>query len=94
MKKSSFIIVFLVGLIVVLSVAKAVVYNRVSTSGTVISKIEEDINFYKTQNTILSEKLLISSSLTTVAAKAERMGFVKDNSVLTISASKPLAVNQ
>lgn len=94
MKKSSFTIIFLIGLVIILSVAKAVVYNRLSTSGTVIGKIEEEINFYKTQNTILSEELLTSSSLMTVALKAERMGFIKENSVLAIRASKPLAVNQ
>lgn len=93
MKKSTIIIIFLAGLVVALSVVKAIAYNRLSTSGVFISKIEKEINSYKTQNAILSEKLLTSSSLTHVLAKAEELGFVKDSSLLILKAL-PLAAKQ
>lgn len=95
MKKPALIVIFLVGLIVVLSMAKAVVYNKLSTSGEFVGEVEEQISFYKTQNAILSEELLASSSLTSIVAKAQELGFAsKDQSLLVIKTSGPLAVKR
>ena len=95
MKKPALIIIFLIGIIVSLSFLKVVVYNRLSTSGVFVSKIEEEISFYKTQNAILSEELLTSSSLINIAAKASELGFTnKDQSLLVIKTSRSLAVKQ
>ena len=95
MKKPAFIIIFLIGLIVVLSVVKAIVYNRLSTSGVFVAEAEERISFYKTQNAILSEDILTSSSLTNILAKAEELGFTnKDQSLLVLKTSRPLAVKR
>lgn len=93
MKKPYFIIIFLIGLIITLSVIKVIVYNRLSTSGVFVGKVEEEINFYKTQNAILSEDLLILSSLTNIASHATELGFVKENSSLVVlKTSRPLAI--
>lgn len=93
MKKPILIIIFLLGLIVVLSMVKAVMHNRLSTSGVFVGKVEEEINLYKTQNAILSEELLILSSLTNIAAKATELGFIKENSsLLVLKTSRPLAL--
>lgn len=93
MKKPSFIIIFLLGLIITLSMVKAIVYNRLSTSGVFVGKVEEEIGFYKTQNAILSEKLLISSSLTNIFTKATELGFAKYDSLMVLK-TLPLAVKQ
>ena len=95
MRKPALVIIFLIGLIVVLSVAKGIIYNKLSTSGIFVGKLEEQISFYKTQNAILSEELLASSSLTNIAAKAQELGFAnKDKSLLVIKTSRPLAVKK
>ncbi len=95
MKKPSLIIIFLLGLIVVLSVVKVIVYNRLATSGAFVGEVEEQISFYKTQNAILSEELLASSSLTSIITKASELGFTnEDQSLLVLKRSRPLAVKQ
>lgn len=94
MKKPAFIITLLLGLVIILSVAKVVVYNRLSTSGVFVSKIEGEINSLKTQNAILSEKLLTQSSLTNISEKAEKLGFVRENSLMVLKTSEPLAIRQ
>ena len=95
MKKSSLIITVLIGLIVVLSVVKAVVHNRLSTEGVFVAELEKKISFYKTQNAILSEDLLTSSSLTNIKDIALELGFInKDQSLLVLKTSRPLAVKQ
>ena len=92
MRKPYYIAIFLIGLVVALSVVKAIAYNRLSTSGVFVGKVEEEISFYKTQNAILSEELLTSSSLTNISAKAEEAGFTNESSSLVLKTSLPLAV--
>ena len=95
MKKPVLIIIFLLGIIITLSLVKAVLYNRLSTSGVFVAEAEEKISFYKTQNAILSEELLTSSSLGNIVAKAEELGFTnKDSSLLVLKISRPLAVKR
>lgn len=95
MKKPALIITVLIGLIVVLSLFKAVAHNRLSTEGVFVAELEDKISFYKTQNAILSEELLTSSSLTNIVAKAEELGFTsKSQSLLVLKTSRPLAVKR
>lgn len=94
MKKSGFVIIFLIGAIVILSIVKVVLYNRISTSGVFLSKIEKEISYYKTENAILSEKLLISSSLKNVAGKAKELGFIKNDSLRVLKTSNSVALKQ
>ena len=91
MKKPSLIIVFLIGIIISLSIVKVIMYNRLSTTGVFVGKVEEEINFYKTQNAVLSEKLLTLSSLTSIAEDAKKEGFTNENLLMVIKTSKPLA---
>jgi len=92
MKKAYIILLFLLGLVISLSVGKAFLHNMLSTSGIFVSKAQEEINFYKTQNAILSEKLLAASSLTNIAEKAKQLGFTTKNSLMIIKTSGSLAV--
>ena len=95
MKKPALIITFLIVLIIVLSVINAVVHNRLSTSGVFVGELEEQISFYKTQNAILSEEFLTSSSLTNIADRALELGFTNKNQpLLVLKTSKPLAVKR
>lgn len=94
MKKSYKIILLLLSIVAVLSVAKVILHNAFSTSGIFISKIEQEIKDYKTQNAIMSEELLATSSLTNLAQKAKQEGFVDSDSLMVIKSSKPLAINQ
>lgn len=95
MKKPALIIAFLIALIIVLSVINAVVHNRLSTSGVFVGELEEQISFYKTQNAILSEEFLTSSSLTNIADRALELGFTNKNQpLLVLKTSKPLAVKR
>jgi len=93
MRKPSLIITFLIGIIIALSIVKAVVYNRLSTTGVFVSKVEEEVNSYKTQNAKLLEKLLTLSSLTNIKERAKKEGFNnQDKSLMVLKTSKPLAV--
>jgi len=92
MKKSYIIMTFLLGLTIVLSVGRAVLSNTLSTSGIFVSKAEQEINSYKTQNVILSEKLLTASSLTNIIEKAKASGFTDEKALMVIKTSGPLAV--
>lgn len=95
MKKDYTIIIFLLGLIVMLSIGKAVFHNMLSTSGIFVSKAEQEINFYKTQNAMLSQELLTSSSLMNILGVASELGFTnKSPSFFALKTSRPLAVKQ
>jgi hypothetical protein len=91
MKKCYGIIIFLLGIITVLSIGKAVLQNTLSTSGIYVGKTEQEINSYKTQNAILSEELLAASSLINIAQKAEQTGFTAEKNLMVIKTAKSLA---
>ena len=92
MKKSTFVILFFIGIIIMLSIVQGAVSNKLSTKGVMVGKIEEQINKYKTENAILSEKLLNYSSFTNITQKASKLGFAKQKKQIVISSSVPLAV--
>lgn len=91
MKKPYIIITFLLGLVVVLSLGEVFMSNMLSTSGIFVSHAEREITFYKTQNVILSEELLAASSLTNIAQKASKSGFINDNTLMVFGTTRPLA---
>jgi cell division protein FtsL len=92
MKRPYFIVILLLGLVITLSVGKAILQNNFSTSGIIVSKAEQEISYYKTQNAILSEQLLTASSLTAIIDKATKSGFTNKNKLMVIKTSSPLAV--
>ena len=94
MKKSSVTILILIGIIIALSIVQGGISNKLSTKGILVGKIEEEINYYKTQNAILSEELLSHSSLTNLASKASELGFAKERNQFVLNSSAPLAVRQ
>ena len=94
MKKSSITILILIGATVLLSIVQAGISNKLSVKGVLVSKIEKDLSYYKTQNAIMSEKLLSYSSLTNLTSRASHLGFVKASEEITLGSSLPLAVKQ
>lgn len=94
MKKPTFVIGFLIIAILGLSVVKTFVSNRISTSGSALGAIEERINFYKIENTLLNEKLYSLSSLTNLLSQANSLGFVEEKSKFVLTNPIPIAIKQ
>lgn len=94
MKKPVRIILFLVIVLLFLSIAKTFVSNRISTSGSELGIINEKINAYKIENTLLSEKLYALSSLTNILAQANSLGFAEEKSRFVLTNPLPIAFKQ
>lgn len=94
MKKPAILIILLIVTVVALSIFKTFVSNKISTSGTVLGAIEEKINYYKTENALISEKLYTLSSLTSVSEKADKLGFVDEKSTFVLTNPVPIALKQ
>ena len=94
MNKLKFTIIFIIISILILSVVQTVISNTLSTSGVLLGKIDKEINYYKTENLKLSEKLFLASSLSTIASQASSLGFVEGKSQYVITTSKTLAIRQ
>lgn len=94
MKRSLFFLSFLIISIAILSVLQVLISNRLSTSGIELSKLNEQIKSYKKENYILSEKLFIATSLTSVASNASQIGFVENSEQVYLNAPLPLAVKR
>lgn len=85
---------FLFLVIIILSIIQTAVSNRLSTSGIVLGKIEDEIRYYKTENASLAEGFFLASSLSNIASRAGVLGFVKEKSPLVLSTSDVVAVRQ
>ena len=77
-----------------LFIGRMVVSNSISTSGTQLGDMNEQISKYETENSILSEKVLNLSSLTNVYEKAEKLGFLSEKTTFSITNSLPVAIKQ
>lgn len=93
MKRSVFFIT-IITIIVFLSIVQTVLSNILSTSGVLMSKINREIQTYKTENAKIREKLFLQASLTNIASKAAELGFVESKSEFVLKTSMPLAVRQ
>lgn len=94
MKKTFYIIFGLVSIILFLSVIQITLSNKLSTSGAVLSKLQDQIKSYEKENTLLQEKILTLSSLTNLASKSAELGFVPSKSQLVLGTSVSLALKQ
>ena len=94
MKRSISFLTFLIGIIIFLSVVQVMVSSRLSTTGAEIGKLQEEIKKYEKENSILSENLLLTTSLTTIASNAAEIGFIETKSQFFLTTPLPLAVKQ
>ena len=92
MKKPALIITTLIFAILVLSIVRISVSNRISTSGIAIAGIEDQASTYKKENLVLQEQLLSISSYTEIASKAATIGFAPSKTNLVISSALPVAI--
>ena len=94
MKKPALFILILVTLVLALSIVRIFISNQIATSGVLLGNIEEQIDTYKTQNILLSEKLYTVSSLTYIENEAEQSGFVEQQSEFVLNGQLPVAYKQ
>ena len=94
MKKPFIFLGSLVFLILVLSVVQVIVSNRLSTTGTELGKLQDDISNFKKENAILREKVLVASSLDRIASSAAELGFTDTKTHVFISAPLPIALQR
>lgn len=92
--KPALIIASLVFVILVLSVVRISVANRIATSGIELQSIETQVASLRKENLILQEKLLTVSSFTQIASRAGELGFVPSKANLVISSGIPVAIKQ
>ena len=91
MRKPFVVIMFLGCVVVALTLVRITLVNSISTTGIKLVDIQTQIETYKKQNELLKEQYLQAASYTTIAEKAEKMGFVPAESTLDLSAPLPLA---
>lgn len=94
MKRPVAIIIFTFVIIIGLSIVQVSVSNQLSTTGTELATIEQEIDQYKRENTQLQEKVLVASSFTNISEKAKRRGFVSSKSLVYLTTPPPLALKQ
>lgn len=94
MKKPFVFISFLTFIILTLSVTQVIVSNSLSTAGVALAKLQKEINNYEKENSLFVERLLIATSLTTIASKTSELGFVESKSQIVLTAPLPIAVKQ
>ena len=92
MKRHKLVITVVIFIIVFLSTVQVAVSNRLSTDGIMLGKIEDEIRFYKAQNSFLSEELFLASSLNNIASKAAAFGFIENKSQFVLKTSLPFAL--
>lgn len=95
MKRTGILFIGIGVVIVALLIVQISVSNMLSTGGIQLSQIQTQISQYQRQNTILKEKILTMSSLTTLSAEAVKKGFVLNTTAFeVVSNTQPLAYKQ
>ncbi len=92
MKNTSLLLFTLIITIIFLSVIQVVVSNKLSTSGVYLSKIEKEIDQYRRENYLLTEKILNHTSLTNLKSQADKLGYLKNRDILVLDQDLKLAV--
>lgn len=92
MKKQSALITSLITIIIVLSLVQITLSNSLSTTGIDLSLIQEEVQAYKSQNSILREKLLLTTSYTQLASISATLGFAHQKSRVYVGKSLPVAL--
>jgi hypothetical protein len=94
MKKPAFLLFSLILIIVVLFIVRIYISNNVATSGVVLGTIQVQIENYKLENSVISEKLFSLSSLTNISQKAYDLGYEEQKSELVLTRNLPVAIKQ
>jgi cell division protein FtsL len=94
MKKPILLIAILLVIVLTLSLVRIYISNQIATSGVVLGQVQSEIDSYKTQNILLSEKLYTQSSLTNIAEEAAKDGYVTQGSDFVLNGQVPVAYKQ
>jgi len=94
MKRPTYIIIFILVTIVGLAIVQISTANQISTTGSELSALQQQVDDYKRENTYLQEQLLEASSLTTIEGTAEKLGFVEAKTEMSLTAPLPLALKE
>jgi|GEM_PF-788871 len=94
MKRPTYLIIFIFVTIMGLAIAQVSTANQISTTGAELGALQQQVDDYKRQNTILQEQLLEASSLTNIAGTAAQLGFVDAKTQISLTAPVPLALKQ
>ena len=92
MKKPIYFIIFIFLTIITLSVIQVSVANSISTTGVVLAQYQDQIQAFQRQNSLLEQRYLEAAALTTIDQKAKKLGFVPDQTPLSLSSPLPLAL--
>ena len=94
MRKPILILTILIFVILSLFIARTVISNKISTSGVALGKTQDELNRYKTENTMLKEQIYALSSLSHVASAAVKTGFVESKANFAISPAHAIALKR
>lgn len=94
MRKPTIFVMFIVATIVFLSIIQIVVSNSLSTTGIELDSLDDKIKSYRKENSLLEEKLLQASSLTTIDSKAKILGFTEVKSEMVLTAPFTFALKR
>jgi hypothetical protein len=94
MKKPALLIIILGITIISLALVRTFISNNIATSGVVMDTIQNKIEQYKLENSILAEKVYTFSSLTNISQKAYDQGYKDNVSDLVLSRKQAVAINR
>jgi hypothetical protein len=94
MRKATLLIGALALIVFGLSIVRTYISNQVATSGVVLGQVQEQIDAYKMENTLLAENLYAKSSLTNIADQAFKDGFVEQKTNFVLNGQVPVAYKQ
>ncbi|OGH05994.1 MAG: hypothetical protein A2W22_03660 [Candidatus Levybacteria bacterium RBG_16_35_11] len=92
MKNHKIILYILIFTALSLGLTRLIISNNMSTSGTVLGKVSEELSKYQTENLLLSEKVLNLSSFLNISKKADKLGFQPKKTAYSITSVLPIAV--
>lgn len=94
MKKTTKIIASLVILIAGLVLVRIALSSMFSVDGIVMAKMNEQIAVLDKENMLMKEQIYTASSYTQIASDAATMGFVEENSQISLSNASSIAIRQ
>ena len=77
MKKTFRIVKVLILILLILGIFQVVVSSKLTTAGERLTQIDKEIKALEEENERLKKEIAVSSSLTTIAKKVEKMGFLR-----------------
>lgn len=92
MKKPVRILKVLFSALIFLGLVQVMISNQLATAGEKLTQLDREIKALEEENGSLRKEIAVSSSLTTIAEKAEEDGFLKAESFLYL-VEEPFALN-